>query len=249
MVFCNQAYQGSVLFDPIRNKIETLVFGGSVSMPPKVIAMDRGALERFAGRYVLPSGGRLTASVASQGMELVPRGQDAVSLLTTTVCDKAVCEDLNRRSAEILKAAIRSDFEPLRKVWKHEAEFEGLRAAVKTRMEEFQKAIGPFSDVEATGTLPLEDEEWATTVALEGPQGERAIRFVWAEGKIVGLRSRRSPEPARLLLQPISQKEFAGYDLERAENVGFLFALDEKGAVTGVSAPREGGTVTATRER
>jgi CubicO group peptidase (beta-lactamase class C family) len=249
VVFCNQAYQGSVLFSPIRDKIETLVFGGSVSMPPKVTVTEASALARFEGRYQLPSGDSLTASLTSQGLELVPRGQDAVSLLTSRRDEKAVYQDLNRRSAEIIRAAAQSDFEPLRKAWKEEEEFARMRDAVKTRIEEFRKITGPFSEVEATGTLPLEGEERATTVALKGPQDERAMRIVWAEGKIVGLRSRRSSEPARLLLQPVSETEFAGYDLGRAENVSFVFALDEKGAITGLSAPREGGSVTASRQR
>jgi hypothetical protein len=52
-----------------------------------------------------------------------------------------------------------------------------------------------------------------------------------------------------LLLQAVSQNEFAGYDLARAENVSFVFDLDATGAIVGLSAPREGGSVTATRQR
>jgi CubicO group peptidase (beta-lactamase class C family) len=249
MVFCNQAYQGSVLFSPIRNKIETLVFGGNVEMPPPAIPREPSALARFEGRYQLPSGASLRASVSSQGLELTPLGQEAVSLLTSSVVDPAILNDLNRRSAEVLKAAVRSDFEPLRAKWKDPAEFTRMRDAVMTRIDDFRNTTGPFSEVEATGTLPVDGEAWVTTVAFKGQKGERAIRVRWEEGKIVGLGSRRSTEPARLLLQPVSEDEFAGYDLERAENVRFVFTLDPKGAVTGLSAPRQGATVTATRER
>ena len=81
ILFCNQSFARRALFRPIRDKIETLAFGGSVVIPPSVITLDTEKLKKFEGKYELSSGGHLEADMASGGLIIKVKGQDALNVL------------------------------------------------------------------------------------------------------------------------------------------------------------------------
>jgi CubicO group peptidase (beta-lactamase class C family) len=53
IIFCNQSYGGRALFNVIRDKLETLAFGGKVNIPPKTIESPINNLKSFIGNYRL----------------------------------------------------------------------------------------------------------------------------------------------------------------------------------------------------
>ncbi|MFQ6039068.1 MAG: serine hydrolase domain-containing protein, partial [Candidatus Aminicenantales bacterium] len=58
ILFCNASFGRQTLMGVVRDKIETLIFGGDVPLPPEVRPFNRDEFRKFEGTYTLTTGGR-----------------------------------------------------------------------------------------------------------------------------------------------------------------------------------------------
>jgi CubicO group peptidase (beta-lactamase class C family) len=247
ILFCNQSYGEQALFEAVRDKIENLAFGGDVVIPPDVIAKDPGFLRRFEGDYQLTSGGRLSASVENEALRIAAQGQDAINLLVfPDTVDLTLNKDLNDRSTEIFEAAIKGDYGPFGEVLANKEErFDRVREFIEMRIRHYEDMTGAIKKVEAVGTLPSSYEEGAveTIVELKGERESIFFGSIWLDEKNIGVRPVRSAQAVVVPFLPISESEFAGYDLSMARNVHISFHMTEEGLVSGLIIHGEKGDV------
>jgi len=245
MVFCNQSYRGFVLFQPIRDKIERLAFGGTVEIPPAVRPASPAELKKFEGDYRISPSARLRARVANGALEVTPLDQQAIDLLFFSQPASPSRQDLNQRAEAVIAAALNGDFQPLARDVAAPETLERLRHRIALGMERFRESTGALKGAQAKGTEPFQDDSVATLVELKGERGSAAFRVMWQGGKIAGLRPTRSTEPASTPFLPLSDGELAGYDLDMARNIRLAVSFDRNGAVTAFTLPAHGGSVTA----
>ena len=77
-------------------------------------------------------------------------------------------------------------------------------------------------------------------------KGERESIFfgsIWLDGKNIGVRPVRSAQPVSVPFLPISETEFAGYDLSMARNVRIGFNMNDERSVSGLTMHGEKGDV------
>jgi len=240
ILFCNQSYGRGTLMEAVRDKIEILVFGGEVPLPPEIRPSPPADLSRYAGTYVLESGDRF--EVRPQGSSLVIRaeGQDAVTrLFDPENPDPGRFADLNRIAQSAFNAVLRGNYEPLGEVLRdRERRMPRVRELIEARCRMAEQRTGRLKRARARGTLPatLDGEKTALTyVELEGEKGSLFFALYWKGKENVGIGPAMAPDTMAIPFSPISASEFAGYRIDTGVVSRVKFILDEKGAVTGLS--------------
>ncbi len=238
-LFCNQSYDGAPLIDAVRDKIETLIFGGEVTNPPLVLEFDSAAAKKYEGDYRLQSGGHLIVEVKNRALVITAQGQDAFNLLTLQEKAKLyLYDDLNDKSMDIFQAAVKGDYEPLKKVLSNPKErFKQVRWFIDSRIRDSREETGPIQKVETLGTLPSSFEEGAveTMVELKGERGSIFFRSTWRGNKNIGISIAEYAPPFSISFLPLSETGFAGYHIGMAKNVRINFNLANADSVTGLS--------------
>ena len=227
ILLCNQFYNGRPLIDAVRNQIEKLAFGEDVPLPPAVRVPNSATLERLEGTYALPTGGSLIATVDGNVLRVRASGQDAVlALVFPEGVDLNYLDQLNRTSVQVMEAAVKGDFGPLSEVLaEKERRLNAVREFVKTRISDEKRRTGELQKVEAFQTLPsaIQEHAFETQVILRGERENLVFRLVWRDGKNVGIGPLDIVTPVSYSFLPVSDTEFAGYDLVTAKqvNIGF----------------------------
>lgn len=233
ILFCNQFYKGRTLFSVIRDKIENVVFGKEVAIPPGVKGSDQEGLKIYEGIYVLATGGRLKVEARNKELLIKPEGQDAVSaLILPEGSDVSYYARISELSAGIFDAAIKGNFYPFGEVMANrEKRFERVKELVERRIKMSQGRIGAIKKVKAWETLPSSFKEGAveTTVELQAERGSIFFQLIWSGDKNIGLRALDFGEPLYITFLPVSRTEFAGYDLALARNMKVSFILEKEG--------------------
>lgn len=241
ILFCNQSYNRRALFNAVRDKIETLVFGGNVVLPPSVVMLDSEKLQKFEGTYTLSSGGYFEVKAKRGGLFLNPKGQDAVSTLFFPEADPRYFKDLNKLSISVFEAAIKGDYKPFESVLHNKEERKGrVRQFIEMRLRRYSERTGKIQKVFAPYTLPssLDGEEAVQTyVELKGEKGSIFFGLFWRDKKNIGVAPSMDIPEISIPFLLTSGAKFNGYQLGVARNIRVSFEVDEKGAVKGLEVP------------
>lgn len=238
-----------VLFNKgVREKVETIIFGGDVPTPPLIREIEPAALERLKGTYALPSGGRFLVSVEDGSLNIEPVGQDAISVFFFPEKKEAsLLSDLNNSSSRIFKAIIDGNYKPIQDALAEGKDPDRFVRFLRRRMQRLQKIIGPLKEVKSVGTLPEPPERGEglmAVVELKGDKGTAVFGLLWHASSIIGIDlMRQSPTVTPFML--LSDTEFAGYHLGLAKNINIKFSVDESGSVIGLTVLTKWGEVAA----
>jgi hypothetical protein len=233
MLFCNQAYGGKPLMSAVRDKIETLAFGGEVDLPPETVPTDHALLEELAGKYRLPSRGDIVVSVDGDVLRMGTFDQEAVNaMLFPDVTDPKRYQDLNLRSNALIAAAVRGDPEPFEREFPSEGVGERVFAMLSQEIAAFEEQTGGTARMSVSlGTIPGFEEGLLMSglrIRTE-TDDEKVLSFVWKEGRIVGL-----DELAYEVAVPFAQTPdgtFAGYHLVFGRPIPAAFERDDDGEI------------------
>jgi CubicO group peptidase (beta-lactamase class C family) len=242
MVFCNQSYGQGALFEAVRDKIETLVFGGDVAIPPEVTAPQADMLQKFEGNYKLQSGGQLLVQRKDKALVISAQGQDAISaLFDPENPDPSAFEELNELSESVFEAALKGDYEPFGNVLANkERRMKPVQELIETRLGMYKPRTGDIKNVKSLGTLSstFDGEKVALTyVELKGEKGSMYFMLYWKDQKNVALGPTPPPGEMAVPFLPVSEMEFVGYRIDSAIGSKIGFKMDEEGSVIGLVTP------------
>jgi hypothetical protein len=248
MVFCNQSFGQRALFEAVRDKIETLAFGGDVAMPPEVSVLPMDKLKKLEGTYRLPTGGQLMAQQKDKTLVISAHGQDAISFLFDPGNpDAARYEELNKLSASVFDAAIKGDYEPFGRILANkERRMKPVQDLIEMRLRMHKPRTGEIKRARSIATLPItfDGQKAAMTyVELKGEKGSMFFELFWKDSKNIGVGPTPPPGEMALPYLPISETktetdtEFAGYRIDSAISSKIGFKMDDKGTVMGLIIP------------
>jgi CubicO group peptidase (beta-lactamase class C family) len=242
VLFCNQFYKGRPLMDSVRDKIEAIVFGGDVEMPPAVVECDPAQLKKFEGAYKLDSGGLLNISARDSGLLVKAEGQEAITALAFPDAENAeAITSVGEKSARIIEAALQGNYNPFAEVSRDkEKRIPRLQDFIERRVQAARERTGQILKVEPLYTVPSGMEQGAieTVVRLKGEKGNIFFRMIWRDGINIGL------GPMEMIILPISftllpiapeGTEFAGYDLAQGQGFRVRFTVGPRGSATGMT--------------
>jgi CubicO group peptidase (beta-lactamase class C family) len=249
VILCNQSYGTEPLSDVVKRKIETIVFGGEVAVPPAVRKINPADLAKFAGDYKLSSGGLLKVSLERAGLMITAKGQDAVNpLVFPENADPSFCRNFNDRSQKIFGAAIQGDYGPFGEVLANREErLDRVRDFIDMRMKAYQDRTGVIQEAKALGTLPSSYEKGAleTIVELKGEKGSIFFSSIWLDDQNIGVAPIPSAKTVSIPFLPVSKSEFAGYHLGMAQEVRVSFQAGEGGSVAVLTVHCTGADIDA----
>ena len=241
IIFCNQSYGGRALFRVIRDKLETLVFGGNVNIPPKTIERPFKDLQPFIGNYRLSATGGFHIEGKNNRLYLEPMGQEAINALYFDSGTAQSIPGLHQLSVSIFKAALKGDFKPFTEILANkEKRARGVQQFIQERIKRLQEQTGDITDVSAVYTVPGQDEGEMvpiTAVRLKGEKESIYFDLYWKDGKNVGVAPRLRPEKLSISILPLegNKNEFAGYHLPLAKTIRLSFKTGKNGGVEGLT--------------
>jgi len=247
VIFCNQSYGESPLFEIIEEKVMAIVYGDTLQAPATrpASAWDTGDLRPYEGSYELSGGGRVMAEVTNGALQLTAIDQEAIDALLFPDGSATAHSGLNDRARALVEAALAGD----------EAPFE-TELGDSDRASRFQRAIQrqigrvermtqeKVTGVVIVGTVPyMEDGMVATGLRYRTPSGEHGrLSVMWRDGRLVGLDMLMFIPQVPFVPAPeaAGPEALAGYHLVWAKPFAVKFRVDG-GAVTGLDLG--GGTV------
>lgn len=250
ILFCNQSFDMKPLMSIVRDKIETLVFGGDVAIPPPWKDLDPEKLRNFEGTYKFSSGSHLGVKTKGGKLIIKAKEQDAISTLYFPEDDNLYFfNDLNKSAVSVFEAALDGDFKPFEDVLHDKEERAGpVRRFIEMRINRYKERTGAIKKVVAIATVPsfLRGEKLALTyVQLKGEKGSIFFGLYWRGQKNIGVSPVMSVPDLSVPFMSISGNEFAGYHLDMAVNMRLSFNIDDKGFVTGLTVHGPRGDVSA----
>ena len=250
ILFCNQSFGRRALFGPIRDKIETLAFGGEVVIPPSVITLDMEKLRKFEGTYSLSSGGHLEADIENGRLAIKANGQDAINaLFFPEKASPGLFKDLNKLSVSVFEAALKGDYKPFENVLQDkERRLERVRQLIEMRIRRYKERTGEIQNVKVFGTLPSDygdKDAVMTQVQLKGEKGSIYFSLYWRNKMNIGVGPLMGIQEILVPFMLLSGTEFAGYHLGMVKNIRLSFGVDSSGAITGLAVNNASGDLSA----
>jgi hypothetical protein len=256
MLFCNQSYGREVLFEPIRDKIEELVFGGDVTFPPIVTTIDPEALKMYEGTFLLSGGGKFRVQSKGDVLRVNPDEQDAVNaMFNVKKADAEAFDQLRDLSEKVFNSALSGDFEEIGKLLYDRDRMLGFfREDITKILERHKKRMGEIKEVASRTALPFDLEEKESSqifVELKGEKGSLYFDLIWRDSKIVGFGvTMRAPDLSVPFLPLTSNgDEFAGYHLDMARNFRINFLVEEDSQIMGLVVPNDDGPIEALKSK
>ena len=250
IVFCNADGENALLRG-VRDKIERIIFGGVVALPPAAVPLDRAELRKFDAVYDIEFGGTLTLRVEGDGLRITPGGHGALNLLAFPEYEDLTLlhNEIDEKSWMIFNSAAAGDYSLLNAEVGDEERAGRFRQLIEMRLDKHKDDTGRFRQVEVIGTLPGRvPGEVVTSVLLRGGSGgEVVFRLHWSEGEIVGLSPATNDEPASMHLVPLSPTRFGGYHIGWGKGITVDFEVDRHNSVRTLTIPTGGGDVVAVR--
>lgn len=235
----------------VSGQLPKIVFGVDYTLPPAVARVDPAVLARYAGTYVLPSGGRLQVTSAPPGPGGSPRlsvaaeGVDAFAALAGgNPADRERYAALEKKIVQATEQARKGNYVPLHEVFGVNRPLEEVAELTKGTFRRMEERLGPLRSVEVLGSAPR-GAGIATYLRFQHEKGSRVFEYLW-QGPVIANVAILDELPADLFL-PASERELVSFNLrtQSAKRIGFELSPDGKVQALVVRTP--GGEVKANR--
>ncbi|MCB0034030.1 MAG: beta-lactamase family protein, partial [Anaerolineales bacterium] len=247
ILFCNQSFGDTPLVLPLQDKLEQLLAGEEINLPPAVPVPAPDALLPFVGEYGLPSGGRLHVRPTQTHLLLTAEGQDALNMLAFPEQPAEAYFELNDRTQEAIAQALEGDYEPLRVFMaNHERRFAPVTNMLNQRISEAEHHLGVRQEVSAVGTVPSSFVAGAldTIIAVRFERGVAGVVSISDGAQNVGLTVLEIAQGWSLPCLPTAADELIGYHIPLAQTVHLRLHEDHQGRQTLSLSRYEGVTAT-----
>jgi CubicO group peptidase (beta-lactamase class C family) len=240
ILFCNQSYGRQGLMGVVRDKIETLVFGGEVAVAPEVRSMERAELEKYSGFYDLADSNRIEVKIIGNGLKVSPIGQEAINALFETGKEKGkLFHFYNNLTVNVMVPALSGDFEDFSRVmYDREHRLGPVRDLIEARLKQGKSRTGEINKVVSRATLPafFRGQEAAQTfVELKGEKGSLFFTLYWRDKMNVGVAPAVVVPDLSVPFYWLNGQKFAGYHMDMARNFRISFETADDATVKSIS--------------
>lgn len=252
ILFCNQSYGQKALFGVVRDKIETLVFGGQVVVPPPVLSLEAERLQKYEGVYKFSNGGHLEVEARGNSLIIKAIEQKAINtLFFPEKVDPDLSPSLNKLSVSIFEAVLKGDFKPIENVLENREKRSGpVRRLIEMRINRQKKRTGAIKEVLARATIPsfLRGAQASMTIVqLRGEKESLFFALYWRDHKNIGVGPLMSMPDFSAPFLALTDHEFAGYHLDMALDMRVSFNSDDKGEITSLTVHSPQADVSASK--
>ena len=250
ILFCNQSYGRQGLMGVVRDKIEMLVFGGEVVIPPAVKNLEKKALEKYSGLYALTDFNRIEVINAGDGLRINPIGQEAINSLFETGKEKGKLFNFyNNLAVNIMVPALSGDYEDFSQVmYDRERRLEPVRDLIEMRLKQSRSRNEKINKVFARATLPafFRGQEAAQTfVELAGEKGSLFFTLYWRDKMNVGVAPAMGVPDLSIPFYWLDDQKFAGYHIDMARVFMIDFDMAEDGTIKNIFIGSRENRITA----
>jgi CubicO group peptidase (beta-lactamase class C family) len=198
---------------PVVEALETLLFGGTITQPPRTVALEPMRAALLAGEWRLPKGGTLAVDADGTALVVRPLGQDAFEALgAASAAQAARIAELSTRTAQIAAKAFAGDVTPLYEAMGRVVPLDQVRAQEEGMMRDRESRLGKFRGSAVVGAFPRDEQAVRVFVRLDFEQRSVYNVYLWGPRRILGLRGMPGPPPIRYL--PVSDREFAMFSMD-----------------------------------
>jgi CubicO group peptidase (beta-lactamase class C family) len=228
---------------PVVTKLETLLFGGTVTLPPAVVALAPERAAALTGRWALAGGGILVIE-ADAGV-LTVRADDAKGIAALNPAPAGLAErfaQLTARTGEVSARAFKGDPSALHEAMGGGMPIANLKEQEISLMRDRESRLGRFVKSEAIATVPREGDTVQTIVRLDFEKAAVFNIYIWGPRRILGVLAMPQLPPLRFL--PVSDRSFAAYSLDTG-GTGQTVSFDTVNGETVLTLPIPAGPLAA----
>jgi CubicO group peptidase (beta-lactamase class C family) len=225
------------------SRLEPLVFNPSmVPMPPAVVSVPVAARAELAGTYAIAGGGTLTIAATPAGLRADTTDAKLLAALTGLVPPGGRFADLEQRTAAIVAAAAKGDFQPVVDAFNGGRTLAQVRAGQGQDWQDWHAEFGDFKGFDLLGVTFTEGDP-TVVVQVRFARGAMIALYPWGPRRLLGFMGQRSlPSPDFL---PESGTSFVRFDYRRPNPVRLTFTRDGSGMTMTITS--EGGEIIARR--
>jgi CubicO group peptidase (beta-lactamase class C family) len=225
------------------NRLEPLVFNPSmVSLPPAVVSVPAAARADIAGTYAVSGGGTLTIAATPAGLRADTTDAKLLAALTGLVPPGGRFADLEQKTAAIVAAAAKGDFQPVVDAFNGVRTLAQVRAGQGQDWQDWHAEFGDFKGFDLLG-VTFTDGDPTVVVHVRFARGAMIALYPWGPRRLLGFMGQRSLPSADFL--PESATSFVRFDYRRPNPVRLTFT--RTGQATTVTISSDGGEITAIR--
>jgi len=232
---------------PVVPVMETLLFGGPVTLPPAVITVAPEKLAPLAGRWVLPGGGAIGISIEGGSLMVRPQGAEAMAAVVPPPAAQAErYARLNARTADMSSRAFAGDVTALAQALGGTRTVEELRDQQTRLMTDREGRLGKFQRSSVLATVPRGGEMVQTIVQVDFEKGSVYNIYIWGPQRLAGMLA--MPQLPALQFVPTSETVFTAY----SEDIGgaeMKMSFETVDGVTVLVLPTPSGRVMAKRSK
>ncbi|HXB55672.1 MAG TPA: serine hydrolase domain-containing protein [Vicinamibacteria bacterium] len=163
-------------------RLAALLFGGTVEVPPAVVALPGPALEELVGHYTVPSGSGFDLQKHGGGLLALPDGQEAVNALAAVrPQSQARYATVAANTQTLLERIVagRTSTADGDSAWDVSEEMYRREQARRQRLE---SDLGRLKAAHVLGTLPAPEGRGRVIARLDFAKGSRYLRCLWGPG-------------------------------------------------------------------
>ncbi len=236
----NNADLGAIAISP---DLRRLAFAEDVELPPELVAMPAGELERYAGVYALPSGASIEVRRNGDALDVICDNAEAYGAVIAQPGPGASrVKACAGRSEELIRSAVAGDYAPVAAAFGGGMELEEVAAREAGLWNDLARELGAFRSVGALGGRAAPGGA-RVELRLDFEKGARFLRHAWEDGHLVGIRL--SENAPRKTLRPSSATTFVHFEARRGSVSSLAFTLDADGRPIGIPLRTRAGLVTA----
>lgn len=194
VIFCNQSYGDSPMFEVIEERVMAILRGDDYPVPgtKPTSGWSAGDLGRYEGTYRLSGGGRIVAEVSNGALQLTALDQEAIDALLFPGTPATSHSQLNARARSLVEAAIAGDNGPFAAELGEGERARRFQNAIERQIDRIEQGTGEsITGVTIVGTVPYLDMRngfVATGVRYRTGSGEHGrLSVMWRDGRLAGL--------------------------------------------------------------
>lgn len=223
------------------NSVPRLFFGDEMpNFPRPEIKLSQIELSKYTGTYELPSSEKFTLDINNNRLSVKTISPGIGKLLTTfpEIKDAERLQNLQFRTAKVIKNIAKEDFEPIRELIYFEGAFEEEKAYWKRTFTEWTQRFGAFKTSEIVGSVS--DKEFLVTyVLLRFEHGATLTQFRQNTQKRFFIGTSAFILPGYYRLIPQSKTKFAVFNPVLQTTTPISFSFDRKNVVTGLTIQKK----------